>query len=263
MATRTLIDGSTDLTQASSWSGATIPITGDDVVIPRGRQHIDTFSLAGVRLESLEIAFNGRIETTSGAALAVDVDNSTDSIAKISGTGATLRLSGGTTNGKWENTLINSPGSLVAFTNGEFEDMTVESGTVILDSSATFDNMNILGGSVTLADVASAAGTCNHRAGTLHIHRPGEYNVYGGSVVLDVTVAGTTTINLYGGSLTHVNGDFGGEIHGMYMDALEQAATIDTVIISSLARIRSTNRVTWSNVTEQGMTVALPLIGSI
>lgn len=37
------------------------------------------------------------------------------------------------------------------------------------------------------------------------------------------------------------------------MDNLEEAATIDTVTISSLASIKSTSRVTWSTVTQQGI----------
>ena len=253
MATRTLIDGSTDLTQTTSWSGGAVPVLGDDAVIPRGSQHIDTFNLGGVRLESLEIAFNGTIETSAGAALAVDVDNSASSTAKVTGTGARLKLSGGTTNAKWENTLVNSPGSYVTFTGGEFEDFTLEAGTVVLDATATCDTMHVLGGKLTLGAIASASWTCTIRAGEVTINRPGTYNVYGGTVVLDVTVAGTTTVNLHGGTLVHKNGDFGGEIHGTYVDNLEEAATISGVTISSLASIRSTSRVTWSSVTQQGI----------
>jgi hypothetical protein len=253
MATRTLIDGATDLTATASWSDATIPITGDTAIIPRGSQHIDTFSLSAVQLERLEIAFNGTIETGAGAALAVNVDNSADATAIITGTGSRLKLSAGATTAKWENTLVNSPGSTVTFTGGEFEDFTAEAGTIVLDSTATCDTMNVLGGQVTLAGIASASWTCNIRGGQVTINRPGTYNIHGGSVVVDITVAGSTTINMHGGTLVHVNGDFGGEIHATYIAQLEEPATIDTVTISSRANISSSSRVTWSNVTRQGI----------
>lgn len=253
MATRTLIDGATDLTATASWSGATLPITGDTAIIPRGTQHIDTFSLAAVRLERLEIAFNGTIETAAGAALAVDVDNSADAAVVITGTGSKLKLAGGSTNGVWNILDVNSPGSTVNLSAVDAKVSTLSAGRLTLDSTATYDTLTVLGGEATLAGIASTTDTVNVHGGTVTAKRSGTYNVYGGVVILDITLAGTTTVNLYGGTLFHKNGNFGGVIHARYVDQLEEPATIDTVTISSLARISSSSRATWSNVTQLGV----------
>lgn len=255
MATRTLIDGATNLTLTASWSGSTVPVTDDDIVIPRGTQHIDTFNFAAVRAESLKIAFSGRIETAAGAAMAIDVDATSDAFAEIVGANARLKLAGGSTNGVWITTTMNSPGTLATFTGGTWTNFRHENGTAVFDGTGVVTNIWIWGGSVTLGEMSTAVTAGNIWGGSVTINRPGTYNIYGGSVTLDVQVSGTTTINLHGGVLVHVNGDFGGQLmRGTYVDKLEDDATIDGVTIGPSPGMKiHAGRVVFANVTTLGI----------
>ena len=258
MATRTLVDGSTDLTLTTSWSGGAVPITGDTAIIPRGSQHIDTFSLSAVRLERLEIAFSGKISTAAGAALAVNVDNSTSSEAIIAGRGITASFAAGTVTNKWENTKVRSPGSRINFTGGNFGDFVMEEGTAVLDATAQIETLRQHGGGLTLGAETTGLSDAKVLGGTVLIQRPGTYTLTGtAAATLDVTISGNIVINMESDacSLKHVNGDItGGELlKGRYVDALEEPATIDSVTVGPGMSLKTSTRATWTNVTYQGI----------
>lgn len=260
MATRTLIDGATDLSLTASWSGATLPVDGDTAIIPRGTQHISTLTgLSGVNLERLEVNFSGRIESAAGAGWAIDVDYSSSSIALLTGSGATLKFAGGTSK-KWEITQVRSPGSRITFSDGEWEDLYVEEvGNLTLDTNVVVDLYRQYGGVVDMGYNATALADAKIYGGSVTIRRPGTFRVFGRSqVTLDNKIGGTTAIYMESANsvLVHKNGSFNGELNeGTYLDRLEDPATIGgtSVVIGPKMKINATSRVTFSNVTTLGI----------
>jgi hypothetical protein len=260
MATRTLVDGATNLSLTASWSGTTLPVDGDTAIIPRGSQHISTLTgLSGVNLARLEVAFSGRIESAAGAGWAIDVDSTSASEAIITSRGATLKFAGGTSK-KWEITKVRAPGSTITFTDGEWEDLFVESvSQLTLDPSVVVDTYRQYGGNVWMGENATVVTDGKVYGGAITIRRGGTWRLHGNTtVILDIRNGATTTIYTEspGVTLIHKNGGFNGELNeGQYIDSLEEPATIGgtAIQIGPHMRISATNRVTFSNVTQIGV----------
>jgi hypothetical protein len=249
-ATRTLNDGATNLSTAGNWSEATAPVDADTVIIPRGNQRINTFLPASLTFDRVEIAFNGRIESAAGAAWKFDVDNGSDDAEMyITGSGARLKLGGGTDTGIWNNAYIDSPGSRIDIVDVQVENLVVESGTILCDTDARVDALEVYGGSVTLEEQGNAT-TALLLGGTTTTRRRGTYTVHAGAtLIVDVTDASSVTVNDYGGTIIHVNGDFSGTLKkGQYIDRLEQGATIDAATVGpGMAFPNATARASFTN----------------
>ncbi len=94
MATRTLLPGATDLSQAASWSGATLPTNGDDVRFVEGSQTITAGLATGIAPASVYFGplWRGRIDGLSYGNITALLANYSRAYIRMSSSGTVAKV---------------------------------------------------------------------------------------------------------------------------------------------------------------------------
>ena len=255
MATQTLVNGSTDLTQTTSYDGAALPITGDTFRIPRGSQTINTFFTDARNFAAFELNFFGVIESAAGAALKFDCSGT----ANLRGANGRVKFGTGSVTSKWDIVNIKMPDSWLSFSDGEFEDVICEAcAEAIFDTDAVVDVLKVYGGNVIL-QANSNTVAAELYGGTTTARRGGTYNLHGDAVlIVDVTNGASPTIKQYSSRsrVVQKNGVFSSSSElkaGYYVDQSETPIVNDGVTVGPGLMLTSSVNVTWTNTVREGI----------
>lgn len=211
MATETLLEGAVTFAPAG-WSGSGIADSNDYVVNkPFGpvAAGLDQSSLT-IGIESMEF-YPGSVGVVGGGAagpLILDADASADAFVNNYGN-VTLYLKAGGGSGVISNFACGS-GSINYLQGGSFPTIVLDGGTLFLNASTDFDDMEQNGGALTVEYLSTNADSAELNAGTSIWKRmPTAMTVSGGRHVIDLDdaedVAGKS-LTVTGGSVQIVSG---------------------------------------------------------